>query len=118
MKPHLRPWTLCPSEIQLAAKNDLDRRRRYGRCVTDGWISLDFHQNRTGRDASSNAAPSTKNDQMTKKSTTNADDEGGVQIPAQVRDRMSGFHEDSMKTAVSPHIAMHSQQKTEMNQCL
>ncbi len=55
---------------------------------------------------------------MTTKPTTNASEGGWVQIPAQVRDRMLGFHEDSMKAAVSPHIAMHNQQKTEMNQCL
>ncbi len=81
-----------------------------------------FHWNstksRTGRDASSNTAQTTKKDQMTTQSTTNATRGSRVQMPAQVRDRMPGFHEDSMKTAVSPHIAMHSQQKTEMNQCL
>ena len=87
--------------------------------MCDGWVDstgIPPKPNRARR--LTQQRPNHRNDQMTTKPTTNASEGGWVQIPAQVRDRMLGFHEDSMKTGVSPHIAMHSQPKTEMNQCL
>ena len=60
--------------------------------------------------------PNHRNDQMTTKSTTHANEEGGVQIPAQVRDRIGEFHEDSIKPAVIACITVRDRQNPETHQ--
>ena len=53
---------------------------------------------------------------MQTKSTTHANEEGGVQIPAQVRDRIGKFHEDSIKPAVIECCNVRDRQNPEMHQ--
>ncbi len=72
---------------------------------------------RTGRDASSRAAQTTENDQMTTKSTTHASERGRVQIPAAGRDRKPEFHEDSIKPAVIACFTVRDRQNPETHPC-
>jgi len=112
----LRAFSATNPQVPCSLKNDLDRRRRYGTYMTDGG----FHRESTEPSRAQRLIqrrPNHRNDQMPTKSTTHANEEGGVQTPARVRDRIGEFHEDSIKPAVIACFTVRDRQNPETHPC-